>query len=427
MKRIFLLALLTAVVFQMPSIAQNKPDYSKIDLMLVRGDFKKVIDTCSQILAVDSLNSEIYYRQGLAYQNLLLDDRSFDCFLKAANFSPDNKYFNFTLAKSYISRGRAGRAKPILEKLYATDTLNWVYAFYLTSLYMQDEKYDESIKIYNRFYKQDTANYVILDKIGFANLKKGDFEKAINMYEQSLVINPKNINAIKNLAYLHARTFNVNTAINLLTTGIGIDSGDMDLYARRATINFSIYDYQKSLDDYLKILSSGDSSAFNLKRAGLSCANLVKTDEAVNFLQKAHAKDTTDIETLSNLALNLWHIKDYRNSIVHYKTLIKMLNPAVAQVGLYNLLLAGVLKDDDQVVDAINAYLKSQEYRSDANVIMIVANLYDERLKDYPRAIHYYELYLNKIRNSKDKYESDYSDSIRKRIESLKTIQKTKK
>jgi tetratricopeptide (TPR) repeat protein len=427
MKNICLFVILPALLISRPVLAQNKPDNSKIDIMLVRGDFKKVIDTCNLILTVDSLNSEIYYKQGLAYQNLMLDDKSFDCFLKAATFAPDNNIFNFTLAKSYISRGKTGRAKPILEKLYAADTLNWPYAFYLTNLYMQEEKYDESIKIYDRFYMLDSTNYVILDKIGFASLKNRDFEKAIDMYEHSLAINPKNINAIKNLAYLNARTFSVNTAIKLLTTGIEIDSSDMDLYARRATINFSIYNYQKSLEDYLKILSAGDSSAFNLKRAGLSYANLTKTNEAVFFLQKAHDKDTSDIETLSNLALNLWHIKDYRNSIVYYKTLIKTLNPVIAQVGLYNLLLAGVLKDDDQVVDAINAYLKSQEFRSDASVIMIVANLYDERLKDYPKAIRYYELYLNKIKNTKDQYDSDYSDSVRKRIEALKTLQKSKK
>ncbi len=35
-------------------------------------------------------------------------------------------------------------------------------------------------------------------------------------------------------------------------------------------------------------------------------------------------------------------------------------------------------------------------------------------------AIHYYELYLNKLKNSKDKYDSDYTESITKRVESLK-------
>ena len=53
---------------------------------------------------------------------------------------------------------------------------------------------------------------------------------------------------------------------------------------------------------------------------------------------------------------------------------------------------------------------------------MIIANLYDEKLKDIPKAISYYQLYLYKIKNSKDKYDSDYSDSIRKRIESLKEM-----
>jgi hypothetical protein len=51
---------------------------------------------------------------------------------------------------------------------------------------------------------------------------------------------------------------------------------------------------------------------------------------------------------------------------------------------------------------------------------MIIANLYDEKLNNTSKAIYYYELYLNKIRKNKDEYESDYNNSIRKRVESLK-------
>ena len=97
-----------------------------------------------------------------------------------------------------------------------------------------------------------------------------------------------------------------------------------------------------------------------------------------------------------------------------------MLDPYETQIGLNYLLLAEVLKSDDRNAEAIEAYVKSQKYRSDTNVLMIIANLYDEKLKDGPKAIHYYEMYLNKIKNSKNEYDSDYTESVKKRIESLK-------
>ena len=427
MKRISLLSILLILAISGPSLAQNKPDYSKIDIMLIRGDYKKVIDTCSQILATDSLNSDVYFKKGLAYQNMLSDDKAFECFFQASSISPDNNNYSYTLAKTYYGRGKLGLAKALLLKLCASDTLNWAYSYYLTNIYTQEQNFNESIKIFSRFHKLDSANYVFLDKLGYAYLRKGEIDKGIEMFKRSLELNPKNINAIKNLAYLHTRTFNVITAINLLTKGINIDSSDMDLYARRASIYYSMYNYPKALNDYLKILSSGDSSAFNLKRAGLSYANITETTNAIKLLEKAYEKDTTDVEILSTLALNLSRTPNRRSSISYYRILIKLINPTIAQMGLYNLLLAEVLKDDEQIVESINAYVKSQQFRSDNSVYMIIANLYDDKLKDIPNAIKYYEIYLKRLKNSKDEYETDYTDSITKRIEALKKMKKTGK
>jgi tetratricopeptide (TPR) repeat protein len=307
-------------------------------------------------------------------------------------------------------------------KLCATDTLNWPYAYYLTSIYMMEGKFEESIKIYYRFYTKDYNNYMFADKIGFAYLRNGDFDYAIDMFERSLKLNPKNTNAIKNLAFLYAGIVSADSAVKLLTKGIQIDSSDMDLYVRRAAINFKIFNFKKALPDYLKLLSSGDSSALNLKRTGIGFAKSLKPKEAVIYLLKAYKADTTDLETVSNLAQNYVQIKDKKNAIFYYKMLLSMLGPYETQIGLNYLLLAEVLKSNDENAEAIDAYIKSQTYRSDISVLMIIANLYDEKLKDGPKAIRYYEMYLNRIKNSKDKYDSDYTESVKNRIESLKKL-----
>jgi len=65
MKRNVLASLFVTFIILLPGLAQEKPDNSKIDIMLIRADFKKAIDTCDQILSTDSLNSEIYYKRDL--------------------------------------------------------------------------------------------------------------------------------------------------------------------------------------------------------------------------------------------------------------------------------------------------------------------------------------------------------------------------
>ena len=423
MKRNLFALMLLVLVTTLPGLAQNMPDNSKIDIMLIRGEFKKAIDTCNQILELDTLNSEIYYKLGLAYQNILSDDKSFECFLKASALAPDNNIFSFTVAKSYFNRGKSRLAKPILMKLYESDTLNWPYAYYLTSIYMQEQRYDESINIYNRFYKQDTGNYIFMDKIGFACLRKGDSNTAIEMFNSSLAVNPQNINAIKNVSYLYAISHRIDTAIVLLTRGIDLDPADMDLFARRAALNYSLNYTKRAMDDYLKILGTGDTTTLYLKRTGIGYSNNLQPQEAIKYLLKAYHKDTADYEVLTFLARNYEKIKDLKKSAVYYTHIIDLLNPAIPQLGIHYILLAEVLKADNRYAEAIAAYNKSQEYRTDYSIYINIANLYDEKLKDIPKALRYYEMFLNRPKTNRDMFSNEFTESVRKRVESLKKSQ----
>ncbi len=427
MKKTILILTLSITLSGVQSFAQKVTDYSKIDIMLIRGEYDRAIDTCKSILATDSLNSGLYYKIGLAYQNFVPDDKSFDYFLKAATISPDNNQYNFMLAKSYFNRGKMKQAMTLLQKLCASDSMNWNYAYYLTSIYMQEGRFDESLNIYKRFYNKDSTNYVILDKIGFALIKKKEFEPAIELFSKSLDINGKNINAIKNLSYLYASTYRIDTAVQLLTRGIKIDPGDMDLYARRAALNFAVNYTKRALDDYLVILSSGDSSVLYLKRAGIGYSNNLQPKEAVKYLLMAYQKDSGDYEVSSYLGLNFNKLKDYGKSAYYYKHIIKTLNPVMQQLGMTYILLAEELKSDSKYKEAITYYLKGQEIRPDMNINMIIANIYDEKLDDIPKAIYYYQLFLGSVKNSKMTFKPDYVESIRKRFEYLKEKQLSEK
>jgi tetratricopeptide (TPR) repeat protein len=285
---------------------------------------------------------------------------------------------------------------------------------------MQEGKYKESIKIYDRFYKQDTSNYVFLDKIGFANLRMGDYNYAIGMFNKSLTLNKKNLNSIKNLAFLYASTNKVDTAIQLLTNGMVIEPTDMDLYVRRANIYYLIQSYKKALNDYLTILSSGDSTFLYLKRAGIAYSNTLQPKEAIRYLKLASVKDSSDYETASYLGRNYYNLNYSKKSIFYYKRVIRILTPITRQMGIASIMLAEAQKADGLYKDAINTYLGSLKLSSDLNLYMIIANLYDEKLKDTTKAIKYYELFLNKIKTDKISYKSDYVESIKERKEFLK-------
>jgi tetratricopeptide (TPR) repeat protein len=425
MKKLFPILLFIASLHFPNAFSQTSPDYSKIDIMLGRGEYNRVIDTCKLILSADSLNNVIYYKMGQAYQNFLPDDKSFDCFLKASALAPDNKVYRFMVAKGYNNRGKSKMAIPILESLYESDTLNWTYAYHLTALYMADKKYDESLKIYQRFYEKDSSDFVVLDKIGFALLRKGFYPTAIDYYNKSLAINPKNIGSIKNLSFLYASTMQGDTALKLLTMAMEIDSTDLDLYIRRAALNFSYNFTKRALDDYLRIMATGDSTLLYIKRAGIGYHYNLQNEKAVEYLKIAFKKDSSDFEVSTFLARSYERMNDYKNSAVYYRSIIRNLNPFLMQLSHTYVSLAQILKTDERYKESIDNYLAGQKYGPERNTDIIIANIYDEKLNDIPNAIKYYQKVLTNYKNNKMPASSKYYESVQNRLDFLKEKQAT--
>jgi tetratricopeptide (TPR) repeat protein len=410
-----------------PLRAQSLQVNSKIDMMLVRGNYEDVIDTCKQILTNDSLNPEIYYKMGVAYHNILEENLSISSFSRAVNLNPENKVYNFMLAKGYYGTGRFDLAEPLLNKICSIDSLNWLYSYYLTSIHIHNKEYDKAINIYKRFLIIDTTNYNYLNKIAFAYLKKGDYDYATALYNKSLQINKKNLIAIKNLAYLYTVAGNPDKSIQLLSEGIEEDTTDMDLFANRARLYYSMAQqkssedaYRKALNDYLVIFSSGDSSVGYLKRAGICYLSTSQFKEALSYLIPAYKSDSTDYQNCSYIGLCYYNLKDFKNSILFYNRVIEILTPVNAQLGMTYRYLAATHKSNGMYKNAIDSYIKAMSFKSDPDIYMEIANLYDEKLNNGKKAIYYYQKYLDNYKSTEFPPPTEYIESINSRVAYLK-------
>jgi len=419
MKPIYLLTVV--LILLIPRIkAQTIQATDGIDMMLLHGDYKRVIDTCMILLSTDGPDPDLYFRMGVAYQNILEDDLALTCFEKAFSLDPEDNALKLVLAKGYYGNGKFRLSEPLFRDLYYRDTMNWVYAYYLTSIYMQNNKYDNALEIYERFMKADTSNFVYLDKTAFAYLKKGNFNYATELYNKSLSINSRNIPALKNLSYLYAAGMKADTAIHLLSRGIEYDSTDIDLYARRAQLYYFKHYTKRALDDYQIVLASGDSSVVFLKRTGIGYSNNLQPQMAIKYLLLSYRKDSSDYETCSYLGQNYYKIKDMKNSIRYYDRVVKVLTPLQLQLHLTYIHKAESQKAGGLYQEAIDTYRKEQSVKADPGIYMQIANIYDEKLKDREKAISYYQQFLDYIKGSGMMFQKEYVETVRKRLDYLK-------
>lgn len=399
--------------------AQKNQDDNQLDILLIQGNYSEVVSKCSDIIKADSLNPEIYFKLGLAYQNLMLADKSIEALTQAIKLSPDSKKYNLSLAKVYYNSGKTKLAQPIFMNLCSQDSLNWVYSYYLTDLYMQKGLYENALKIYKRFYAQDTTNTLYIDKVAFCNLRLENYDEAIKLYEKSLSINKRNISALKNLSYLYMKENMVDTAIYQLNKGLEYDSTDFDLYSRRGDIYFSQNLHFKAANDYFKVLSSGDTSKIVLKKIGIGLAYNNQSIEALNYLLLAFQKDSNDFEISSYIGQTYFNLKQYKKSIKYYNKVLKLLSPIAKQIDYTNVLLADSYRDSSLYNEALNYYSKSLNSKYTARICMTIANIYDEKLKNYDKAISYYQLFLNNLQQNEVALGDIYIENVKKRLDWL--------
>lgn len=415
---VIILTFIVALAWSSTS-AQERKSINQLDALLIQGEYDEVVSNCLNALKTDSLNAEIYYKLGIAYQNLMLNDKTIEAFSKALKLAPDNKKFMYTLARYYYNAGKLKLSQPILDSLCTHDSLNWMYSFYLSDIYMQKGLYSNALPIYQRFHNYDTTSTLYIDKLAFCNLRMGNDSIAIKLFEKSLSINSKNIPSLKNLSYLYLRNKQIDTAVYQLNQGLKIDSTDADLYYRRAEINYSQNYHYRARPDYLRVLELGDSSKLVLKKIGIGLAYNDQPNDALDYLLKSFQKDSNDFETTSYIGQSYYKLKQYKKSIKYYNKVLKLLSPITKQIEYSNSLLADSYKDSTLYDEAVKYYTKSLNLNYNLSVCIAIANIYDDKLKNNDKAIYYYQLFLNNLKSGELVIYKQYIDKVKERLDWL--------
>lgn len=115
-------------------------------------------------------------------------------------------------------------------------------------------------------------------------------------------------------------------------------------------------------------------------------------------------------------------INDLKKSAYYYQSIIRNFNPMLKQLSYSHVSLAEILKTEGIYKEAVDSYLLGQKLSADMNIDMIVANLYDEKINDIPKALYYYQLFMDANKNNK-RYSKKYIEKIQARIDYLKEKQ----
>jgi len=412
-------------LFATRTFTQTKTELS-IDEMLLQGAYKEVLAKCVSLFATDSTNAELYYKAGLAYQNMMLTEKAIKMLSKALSLLPESEKYRYALARQYFSNGRNLQAEPLFAQLFQRDSTNWAYAYFVTDLLQQKANYSTAYTIYKRFFESDTTNFALLNKMAFCEIKEGRTRNSIELYKKSLKINSDNIGTLKNLSFIYHKTNKPDSALDLLNYAIQLDSTDMDLYQRRGDVFYTQNYHFRSRPDYMKILAAGDSTKEILKKVGIGYAYNENPNEAIKYFNWALLKDSTDFEIYSYLGQAYNKLKKYDLSAEYYKKSIEMTFNITKQHKMTYSLLAGNYMDSKDIQNALDCYTKALTLIYDPKLCLVIANIYDEKLNKGNLAVQYYEKFLSESKNDDFIFSEEYLVSIRERADWLRKNSKKK-
>ncbi len=236
--------------------------------------FFKAIKKFKKSLKIAPFYAKAHYSLGLAYFTTKQYDKAFKHFLKAVQFSPDNK----EIANAYYYLGF------LYDDLFLKN-YEMAYNFYRKYIEIGGDKSKQAEKLIAPIIK---VNNLINDSINYA--RAGEFKKAENILKKALKIKNFDVRIYNNLAVVYIMEKKYDAAIKILRKALNIKEEVGDTYYNLACA----YSKKKDLKNGMKYIKKG-VKYFN--------KNLLKsalTDKDLEFLRK----NDKDFKKIINSYLN---------------------------------------------------------------------------------------------------------------------------
>lgn len=303
--------------------------------------FMKVIALADSLTPADSADYVTMSAIGQAYEGVLDYKKAYQCYEYCLQKDTTNVEAMSALARVAMNLGKAAVAKDCFLKVLANDSTDFYANYQLARLYAQIGDYEKAVAQFNVLRDQDTTvvNPVIYRNIADCYMKMNSIQAAAICYFRAYGVNRENAGLAHALvnSLLRLGDANVADALAICDTALYYNPGNQALRRSKAMGLYMTKAYAKADTLYSGLLAEGDSSFFTLKYGGASRYYAGRALDAVDYLEKAHLKDTTDVEATLLLGAALGKTYDRKRAFELFDKAEVMMQPARA---LTNLLIS---------------------------------------------------------------------------------------
>lgn len=378
--------------------SQQEDKHTQTELYLLNRQYNEAIREAQKILSTDTLSSRANFNMGQAYIGLLKYSEALEVFNRANLLDPDNVTILNAMGETWSALGALNNSINTYYKIIQLDTANYYGYIQLGKLYQRKNDFLRAIPVYLILCNLDSGNFYYYKQLGICYDKINDLESAAYYLDKSLKYNPRDINVYATLANIYIKYSNFQGAIDLLAKGLEQDSTEATLIKIKSYAHVLAHQSEPAIQGFLKLLARGDSSLFINKFIGLAYFENEDYEMAVNHLEQAYNADTSNAENCYYYALALGEDYHKRESTEYFLKSIELQQPNFQFFGtIYKKISENFRHVSDWENSLEYALLAFKNNPEDREMIFQIASLYDYRIEDQKKALHYYNLFMEGV------------------------------
>ncbi|MGX5689244.1 tetratricopeptide repeat protein [Arcticibacter tournemirensis] len=295
------------------------------------------------------------------------------------------------LAYCNYMAGNLAEAERNYTALYDKDTLNNTLLSNLANVQLKRGNYHQATYYLKKLVLRDTLNFTVYKQLGQIGEITGD-SNTVGYLSRANHLNSYDADVAYDLANLYIQTKQFGKADTVLSNAIKADTTNLLLIRTKAKLAYSRDSWTELVQLCTKLIKAGDGSMIVINWLGEGYYYIKQYKKCIETFQSIEKLGLEKESSLYFTAKSYKNLNDHSNAVKYFrKTIQSSISP---NVGNYYTEAGDSQEKLKQATGALNSYLKSLQFEENAFTYYMIANLYDQALKNKQKAAIYFRKFL---------------------------------
>ncbi|MEN8203231.1 MAG: tetratricopeptide repeat protein [Bacteroidota bacterium] len=410
------ISLLTGIVF-FASSAVLKAQENILDLYY-SGNYTQVIEQCSSSISSGDTTFNTHYLKALSEIQLGLTREAIATLENTRLLYPENISIRRMLPGQYEAAGDYVKAWDLYQDLVESDSSDVASWLKLADIASFRQHYPGAIKALEQVLLIDSLNLSSLMMMGEI-LNRHNNSGAVIYYERAYRLYPDNQKAAYALGNMYIQSKKAWEAVPVCKHILEIDSTNIKF---RKLLGYAYYKMGKpyyALPQYSYATQLGDSTAFTFKYKGICHYLSMDFASAIESLQQAALKDSTDAEVFFFLGASMATTTAKKEAMVHLDKSLELMQPDPIVASRIYSEQGNIKRLESSYEEAYSLYNKAWETDStNLMALYYMASILDNSMHRSEEALVDYQRYIEQLDRLQETSEKNQqSISIRTIVE----------